>query len=130
MFRPLIALTIAFVGATACTAAPAPALVAASESATKGPAIWKLSDEDTTIYMLGTFHLLPADYQWRTDTIDSAIAASDELVVETVIDRDNPMEMMMVIQQLGMSPGQPPILDRVDAEDRGDLEAAIKKSGS
>lgn len=122
---------LAFAFATPALAieVPATTTTASTESATKGPAIWKLSDEDTTIYMLGTFHLLPADYQWRNDTINSAMAVSDELVVETIVDRENPMEMMMAIQQLGISPGLPPILDRVDAENRGNLEAAIEKSG-
>lgn len=47
------------------------------------PAIWKLADEDTTIYMFGTIHLLPRDLKWRTDKFDAIVKEVDELVVET-----------------------------------------------
>ena len=47
------------------------------------PAIWKLSDEDTTIYMFGTFHVLPEGFQWRSDAFNAVVGEVDELVVET-----------------------------------------------
>ncbi len=47
------------------------------------PALWKLSDEDTTIYMLGTIHLLPEGFRWRNPQLDAIIDEVDVLVVET-----------------------------------------------
>lgn len=47
------------------------------------PAIWRLSDEDTTIYMFGTFHLLPEGFRWRSEAFDAIVAEADELVLET-----------------------------------------------
>ncbi|MXO90206.1 hypothetical protein GRI41_05195 [Altererythrobacter aquaemixtae] len=47
------------------------------------PAIWKLSDEDTTIYMFGTFHILPEGFRWRSDEFNAIVEEVDELVVET-----------------------------------------------
>lgn len=47
------------------------------------PAVWELSDEDTTIYMLGTIHLLPRGFRWRNPELDTIIAEADVLVVET-----------------------------------------------
>ncbi len=47
------------------------------------PAIWELSDEDTTIYMLGTIHLLPEGFRWRNPQLDAIIDDADVLVVET-----------------------------------------------
>ena len=33
-----------------------------------------MSDPDTTVYLFGTIHLLPKDYQWKSRAIDRAIA--------------------------------------------------------
>src|SRR5215208_1276990 len=70
--------------ATACTAVPA------AEAKSASPAMWKVADADTTIYLFGTIHLLPKDTQWRSPAFDQAAAGSDTLVVETVIDDGNP----------------------------------------
>ena len=42
------------------TPAPAPAPAAAPS----GPALWKVADEDTTIYLFGTVHFLPETADW------------------------------------------------------------------
>ena len=47
------------------------------------PAIWKLADEDTTIYLFGTFHVLPDGFRWRSARFDSILEDADELVIET-----------------------------------------------
>lgn len=93
------------------------------------PALWAVSDSDTTIYLFGTIHLLPANYQWRTPQFDKAVAGSQQLVVETIIDESNPHEMLGALATLAFSPGLPPIAERVPPEKRAALEAAIKKSG-
>ncbi len=47
------------------------------------PAIWRLADDDTTIYMLGTIHVLPRGFRWRSEELDAIIEQADTLVVET-----------------------------------------------
>ncbi len=47
------------------------------------PAIWQVSDEDTTVYLLGTMHALPRGFRWRSAKLNAIIAEADELVVET-----------------------------------------------
>jgi len=93
------------------------------------PALWQVSDPDTTIYLFGTIHLLPDQTKWRSAKFDEAIANSQELVVETIIDEKNPAKMMSALASLGMAKGLPPIVERVPAAKRPALQAAIKKSG-
>jgi hypothetical protein len=105
----------------------APASVAQTPAA--HPALWAVSDEDTTVYLFGTIHLLPDNYSWRTPVIDQAIANSGSLYVETIVDPKNPQPLIMAMRTLGYSNGLPPIADRVDPAKRPLLEAAIAKSG-
>ena len=59
---------------------PAPAVTQDYEPS---PAIWKLADEDTTIYLFGTFHVLPDGFRWRSAELDRVVGEADELVLET-----------------------------------------------
>jgi uncharacterized protein YbaP (TraB family) len=93
------------------------------------PALWAVSDADTTIYLFGTIHLLPQDYQWRTEKFDRAVSTSQQLIVETIIDEAKPQEMMGAMASLAFSPNLPPIAQRVPPKKRAQLAAAIKKSG-
>ena len=60
-------------------AIPAPALVRAT------PALWQVSDTDTTIYLFGTFHTLDGRTAWLDDRVRQAFDGSDELMLETVV---------------------------------------------
>lgn len=46
------------------------------------PALWTLSDEDTTIHLFGTVHLMRPDLEWRTDAFDEKFNAADIVVLE------------------------------------------------
>ena len=49
------------------------------------PALWVVNDEDTIIYLFGTFHALDGRTPWFNDEVQTAFAASDELVLETIV---------------------------------------------
>jgi uncharacterized protein len=93
------------------------------------PALWEVSDPDTTIYLFGTIHLLPDNYQWRTPKFDQAMASAQELIVETIVDDKNPQKLMQAMASLGFAEGLPPLVKRLPPSKRPALEAAIKKSG-
>jgi uncharacterized protein len=93
------------------------------------PALWAVSDADTTIYLFGTIHLLPSDLKWRTPGLDQAMTSSQELVVETIIDEKNPTKLMSAMASIGLAKGLPPLVERVPPAQRDALRVAIKKSG-
>ncbi len=105
------------------------ATVADPASARNRPALWQVSDRDTTVYLFGTIHLLPKDYAWRTPVFDKAVAGSQSLVVETILDTKNPMALAGDMARLGFRPGLPPLSARVPAAKRALLEAAMAKTG-
>ena len=115
----------------ACTAAVALAACttsAAREAPAAKPALWKLADEDTTIYLFGTIHALPKGVEWRTPALEQAIAASDTLVME-IVGANDPATIGPVMMRLGQSPGLPPLVERVPADKRPALEKAMGASG-
>ncbi|MDP3905932.1 TraB/GumN family protein [Novosphingobium sp.] len=46
------------------------------------PALWKVADADTTIYLFGTIHLLPPGVEWYSGGVAAAFESSAELVTE------------------------------------------------
>ncbi len=46
------------------------------------PALWVVRDDDTTIYLFGTIHVLKPGYSWFDGAVADAFSASDELVTE------------------------------------------------
>ncbi|QFT77849.1 TraB/GumN family protein [Erythrobacter sp. THAF29] len=52
------------------------------------PAMWKIADEDTTIYLFGTYHVLPEGFRWRTPLFDKVMAEVDEVVFESRDDEE------------------------------------------
>lgn len=81
--RRLLAALIAL-ALPAC--APVDARPANAAEAYHGPAIWKVADKDTTIYLFGTVHALPKDAQWFSGPVERAYKSSDELVTEIPMD--------------------------------------------
>lgn len=113
-------LALASLAPTACASA-APAAHAS-------PALWQVKDNDTTIYLFGSMHALPPELKWQSAKVSSAIAKSDALVLEVILGDDKSVAARTMLT-LG-SPAQPlpPLLDRVPADKRAQLQGAIAAS--
>lgn len=91
------------------------------------PAIWKMADEDTEIYMIGTIHLLPPELKWRSKQLDGIISDVDELVLETVEEEGKDDGLSPVLERAMLqSFDRKPLLDRVDPKNRKTLQALVK----
>ncbi len=99
----------AIAAALALTLLPAPAAslptlaVDPPPRAVEQPALWVLSDSDTTIYLFGTFHALDERTDWLARPIRAAFDSSDELVLETVVPTD-PAELFGVLARHDLVP--------------------------
>lgn len=66
--------------------------------ATRGPgqpALWTLNDEDTTIYLFGTVHLLRPDLDWRSAEFDAAFAEAGTIFFEVDLTSDEGQKALM-----------------------------------
>jgi len=64
--------------------APAPAATTAAATQDADPALWVVKDEDTTIYLFGTVHVLKPGLSWFDEAVKTAFDGSKELVLEMV----------------------------------------------
>ncbi|MBX3561536.1 MAG: TraB/GumN family protein [Sphingomonas sp.] len=108
-------------------AQPAPAPVAAPLP-DADPALWVIRDDDTTIYLFGTFHLLDGR-PWFNDEIRTAFDASDELVIEAIIP-DNPAELQPIVLRHALTQDGPPLSERLTAEQNAALARALAPAGA
>jgi uncharacterized protein len=98
-----IAASIAFAGPVwaaetqEAPAAPPPPAEAAVDAA---PALWKVADEDTTIWLFGTVHILPKGIQWFDGPVETAFDGADTLVTEIV--EPAPEEMQKLVMGYAM----------------------------
>lgn len=106
--RPALAALLAVL---AVPAAALPSIaVSPAPPAAEQPALWVLSDADTTIYLFGTFHALDERTDWFARNIRAAFDSSDELVLETLVPSD-PAELLQSLQRHSLTapmvPGAP-----------------------
>ena len=68
------------------------------------PALWELSAGKSKVYLFGSIHMLPRDWPWRTNAIDSAIRASGVFVFETALTQDQMNKMTLFVRDNGRLP--------------------------
>lgn len=85
--------------------APAPAQLEMVQTGAKArPAMWQVSDADTTIYLFGTIHALPQGIDWFGGAVATAFDGSEELVTE-IIESDAAQMQTSVLNKAVLPPG-------------------------
>lgn len=107
----------------------APAAEAALPSGPEGPALWKVADEDTTIYLFGTVHALDPSVEWYDAEIDSALQSSDTIVTEILMDPASEAAMQQLALQAGMSQDGTTVRSLLDEEQTAEYETALTGLG-
>ena len=110
--------------ATTETAAAVPA------TGGNGPALWKVADEDTTIYLFGTVHVLPQGIEWYDATIANALEGSDMIVTEIKMDPASETKLQQLSMSMGMLPSGTTLRSLLTPEQTTAYEAALSKIGA
>lgn len=95
--------------------------------AVPGPALWAVSDDDTTIYLFGTVHALPKDKTWFDGRIERAFNAADELVTE--IDLADAARSAQSLQAAALLPEGQTLRALMSSDNRLEYEAALVTLG-
>jgi uncharacterized protein YbaP (TraB family) len=98
-------------------------LCAVPGAAAARPALWKVSDADTTVWLFGTVHALPKGTGWYDGRIADGFEHSDTLVTE-IIDK-TPEQMRAVVQASAMLPEGRNLRAMMTARQRVAFEQAL-----
>ena len=109
----------------------AAALEAATASRGSGaPALWTMQDEDTTIHLLGTVHLLRPGLEWQSPEIEAAISSADKVVFEAdTSSPDAQRELMKFYTTQGFYTDGTQLTAMLSETETAELEAALEKVG-
>lgn len=65
------------------------------------PAMWVIRDKDSTIYLIGTLHLLRHEMEWNAGKVEKTVTESTELWLEAA-EIDDQAAVVPIITQYGM----------------------------
>jgi uncharacterized protein YbaP (TraB family) len=85
--------------------------------------MWRISDGDTTIWLMGSIHVLPPRIDWRSEAVDRAMSQADTLVLETDPTATTDFDA------IAKAPGLLPLAKRVAADRQDALARAIERTG-
>jgi uncharacterized protein len=71
--------------------------------ASAAPALWKVSDEDSSVWLFGSVHLLRADTDWRGPVLDKIVSKAERVYFETDISIEAQMAVMPLTFDLGFN---------------------------
>lgn len=123
MLRLVLAAVVALLALTGAAPRISPAPVQPK------PALWVVKDADTTIYLFGTFHLLPPGTPWFEGPVREAFDRSDEVVLEVKLPDPDPEETQLLALHLARDPSGKPLKARVPAKLAARAEKAILAAG-
>lgn len=123
ILRPFARLAAALL---VCLSVPASAEEKASPPLIR-PALWKVADKDTTIYLFGTIHALPKGVQWFEGKVATAFDGSQELVTE-IVESDAATMQGQVMKRATLPQGQT-LRGLLSSEEKAGYEAALTRLG-
>ena len=104
---------------------PVPVQPAALKDA--DPALWVVKDEDTTIYLFGTVHILKPGLSWFDEGVKEAFDKSDRLVLEIV--EPSQAETQALFMKLAMDQSGKTLRSKMNDADRAIYEGALTSIG-
>ncbi|MFC3174412.1 TraB/GumN family protein [Novosphingobium bradum] len=123
----LFALILALLaGWTVPALAEVPAAAPAATTPAR-PALWKIADADTTIWLFGTIHALPAGVEWFEGPVAAAIKGADQLVTE--IPETPQDQMKAAVLQNALLPEGKSLRALLAPATRAKFERALTKYG-
>ena len=93
------------------------------------PALWKLSDSDSEIWLFGTVHILNPDLKWRSAKVNAAFWQADTFISEAPVADADPSVLQPLVMEYGLNRSGVPFFDQLSDSGRADFRALVKSLG-
>lgn len=118
-----------FAGPTVAAAAqdPAPAL---SDIKTATPPMWRVTDADSEIWLIGTYHILPPDLDWRSAPLEKAFKQAQTFYFEVEADTAEAQQRtVQILMSKGFNPPGTTLTGMLEKDDAKKLAAIAGELG-
>ncbi len=123
MLSALMALVLGFIALTVGTTR------ARADDVAPNPGLWKLTDEDSEVWLFGTVHILNPNLKWRNEAINNAFLQADIFYSEAPVVEADEKVMKPLIAKYGVNQSGTSFLTRLSAQGSVDLNTTIKNLG-
>jgi len=95
------------------------------------PALWSISDEDSTVYLFGTVHILPPELTWRTPAVDAALEDAEIVYFEAdAISPEAQQQVAALIPQIGLNESGVTLSSLISDEAKADMATIAERLGA
>ena len=133
MLKKLLKGAAAFVAGVGCGTVLASVAVAQTDYAAidANPGVWSISDEDSTVYIFGTVHILPPELDWQSETVLAALDDAETIYFEAdVLSPEAQAATQALIPQLGLNPPGVTLTSMISDEARGHMAIIAGRLGA
>ncbi len=104
--------------------------LALSGPALADPALWKVSDADSDIYLFGSVHIFTREMDdWRSDEFDAILKSADHVIFEVVMDIEAYSTITQITITKGMLAGGKGLSQLLSPEGYRKVAAAAERTG-
>jgi len=92
------------------------------------PAMWRIADADSEFILLGTFHILPPELEWRTEALNAAFKEAEAVYFEVEADAPNAQATTVrIMMTQGFNPPSTTLSGMLELGDAQKLQQIAKE---
>ena len=116
-------------GAALLFALPTISIAASAPPSRVTPALWRVHNGTSTVYLFGSLHILPPTYHWTTPEIERAMNASDLFIFEVPVDEAALKDQKAFIVEHGLLPLHQSLRAILTANEFQTYSAVLRRAG-
>jgi uncharacterized protein YbaP (TraB family) len=93
------------------------------------PALWRVSDSDSSVWLFGSVHILDPSVTWRTPAFNEVLSGAEEVYFELVLNGDSMAALGRLTIERGFLPAGQTLADMLTPDQNKRLDKALEELG-